>query len=241
MNCRQLIKIFVSIAFALLLPVTLAPAQEDLTLERAIEKALSANPELAVDEPGHAAAEAEFQASRAGYLPKLDVEQSLLGGNNPIYVFGTLLTQRRFTAANFELFSLNTPDPVKNLQTRVVAQQNIWDFGRTAQRSDAAKLGIDLTDQIHEEHLNQTLLAVIRGYYAVSLARENVSAAEAGLQSAQAIAAQAKSRVDAGMAVQADLLRSQAYLASARQQQIQAQGRQDLATAALNRLMGDTA
>jgi outer membrane protein TolC len=129
------------VAAAFLLPVTWTWAQEDLTLERAIEKALKANPELAVDGPGRAAAVAEFQASRAGYFPKVDVEQSLLGGNNPVYVFGTLLTQRRFTAANFELSSLNTPDPVKNLQTRVVAQKNIWDFGRTAEKSGGSKAG----------------------------------------------------------------------------------------------------
>lgn len=239
MNRVPLIVRLMLVVSALLLPVTWIWAQEELTLERAIEKALRANPELAVDGPERAVAVAELQASRAGYLPRLDVEQSLLGGNNPIYVFGTLLTQRRFTAANFGLPSLNMPDSVKNLQTRVVGQQNIWDFGRTRQRSEAAKLGIDLTDQAHEEHLKQTLLAVIRDYYAVSLAREDVSAADASLQSAQSIAAQAKSRVDAGLAVDADLLRSQTNLAFARRQQIQARSRMELATAVLNRLMGD--
>jgi hypothetical protein len=40
---------------------------------------------------------------------------------------------------------------------------------------------------------------------------------------------QAQSRVDSGLAVEADLLRGQVYLASARQQQIQAQGQEELA------------
>jgi outer membrane protein TolC len=225
--------------FALLLSAALLSAQEKLTLEQAVQKALQSNPELAIDAPAREAANSELAASRAGYLPRLDVEQSVLGGNNPVYVFGTLLTQRHFTADNFALPSLNTPDALGNLQTRILAQQNIWDFGRTRQRMEAARLGIEMTDRGHEDHLRQTLLAVIEAYYSVSLAREALEAAEAALQSSEAIVKQAQSRVEVGLAVEADLLRSQVYLASARQQDIQARGQSEFARAALNRLMGN--
>jgi len=225
--------------FALLLSAALLSAQEKLTLEQAVQKALQSNPELAIDGPARAAANSELAASRAGYLPRLDVEQSVLGGNNPVYVFGTLLTQRHFTADNFALPSLNTPDALGNLQTRILAQQNIWDFGRTRQRMEVARLGIEMTDRGHEDHLRQTLLAVIEAYYSVSLAREALEAAEAALQSSEAIVKQAQSRVEVGLAVEADLLRSRVYLASARQQDIQARGQSEFARAALNRLMGN--
>jgi len=225
--------------FALLLSAAPLSAQEKLTLEQAVQRALQSNPELAIDAPAREAANSELAASRAGYLPRLDVEQSVLGGNNPVYVFGTLLTQRHFTADNFALPSLNTPDALGNLQTRVLAQQNIWDFGRTRQRMEAARLGIEMTDRGHEDHLRQTLLAVIEAYYSVSLAREALEAAEAALQSSEAIVKQAQSRVEVGLAVEADLLRSQVYLASARQQDIQARGQSEFARAALNRLMGN--
>ena len=98
-------------------------AQDKLTLEQAVRKALENNPDLAVDAPARAAANSGLAASRAGYRPRIDVEQSVLGGNNPVYVFGTLLTQRQFTADNFALPSLNTPDAQQNLQTRLLAQQ----------------------------------------------------------------------------------------------------------------------
>lgn len=226
--------------FAFLLSAALLSAQEKLTLEQAVQKALQSNPELAIDAPARAAANSELAASRAGYLPRLDVEQSVLGGNNPVYVFGTLLTQRHFTTADFALPSLNAPDALGNLQTRVLAQQNIWDFGRTRQRVEAARIGIEMTDWGHEDHLRQTLLAVIEAYYSVSLSREALETADAALQSSEAIVNQAKSRVESGLAVEADLLRSQVYKASARQQVIQARGQRELARAALNRLMGDT-
>ncbi len=230
----------VLILIASLLSVAWLGAQEKLTLEQAVQKALQNNPELAIDAPAREAANSELAASRAGYLPRLDFEQSLLGGNNPVYVFGTLLTQQRFTAANFALPSLNEPDPVKNLQTRVTAQQNIWDFGRTHQKVEAARLGVKMADLGHEDHLRQTLLGVVETYYSVSLSRENLEAARAALQSAQAIVNQARARVESGLAVEADLLRSQVYLASARQQEIQAAGQGEVARAALDRMMGET-
>jgi outer membrane protein TolC len=214
-------------------------AQEKLTLEQAVRKTLESNPDLAIDAPARAAATSELAASRSGYLPRLDVEQSALGGNNPVYVFGTLLTQRHFASADFALPSLNTPDPLQNLQTRVLAQQNIWDFGRTRQRIESARLGLEQTDLGHEDHLRQTLFAIVETYYSVSLAHEALDAAQAALLSADALVKQSQSRVESGLAVDADLLRSQVYLAGARQQEIQARGQMELARAALNRLMGN--
>ncbi len=224
---------------ALLLPAFPLAAQEGLTLRQAVDKALQQNPELAVDAPAREAAVSELSASRAGYLPRLDVEQSLLGGNNPVFVFGTLLTQRRFTAANFALPSLNEPDALKNLQTRISAQQNIWDFGRTRHKMEAARLGLKATELGHEDHVRQTLLGVVESYYAVSLSSESLKAARAALQSAESIVTQAKSRVDSGLAVEADLLRGQVYLASTRQQEIEAIGQSEVARAALNRIVGN--
>jgi outer membrane protein TolC len=221
------------------LAISFLNAQEKLTLEQALMKALRDNPDLAMDGPAREAAISELASSRSSYLPRLDMEQSVLGGNNPVYVFGTLLTQRGFTAANFALPSLNNPDPVMNLQTRVMVQQNVWDFGRTKRRVEGAQLGVEITDRSHEEHTRQTLLEVVKAYYAVSLSHEIIDAAGVTLKSAMDMAKQAQARVESGLAVEADLLRSQVYLASARQQDIQAKGQGALARAVLNRLMGD--
>ena len=76
-------------------------AQERLTLSAAVARALESNPDLAVDAPGQQAARLEFKAARAGYLPRLDFEQSYLAGNNPVFVFGTLLTQQKFARREF--------------------------------------------------------------------------------------------------------------------------------------------
>ncbi len=192
-----------------------------------------------MDDPGQRAARSDYDAARAGYLPRLDVEQSYLAGNNPVFVFGTLLTQRQFTAANFALPSLNSPDAIDNLQTRVTLQQNLWDFGRTRVRRDQALLGVKIADQNHDDHVRQVLLAVFEGYYSASLARSSLETSRIALQSAQALESQARSRVESGLAVEADLLRSRVYLSEAEQQRIRAQGQVEIAAAQLNRLMGE--
>lgn len=213
-------------------------AEESLTLAQAVSQALANNPGLASDQPALEAARAQLAVTRAGYLPRVDFEQSYTAGNNPVYVFGTLLTQQRFTAANFALPSLNTPDPIDNLQTRLVVQQSLWDAGRTRSRTQAARYGLDATERDNEDHIRTLLLEVLDAYWALSLARESLDAARVALQSAGALAKQAKERVDSGLAVEADHLRAEAFLASARQREIQDQGLVETAIARLNLLMG---
>ena len=216
-----------------------AQPSQPLSLRDAVARALARNPDLAQEEPGLEAARLEARAARAGYYPRLDFEQAYTGGNNPVYVFGTLLTQRAFTEANFYLPSLNHPAAIDNLQTRVTVQQNIWDFGRTRSQSEAAKLGVEIADRSYEDHRRQVILGVLDAYYSLSLAGDVAESARVALESAEAIERQARARVESGLSTEADSLRSQSYLAGARQHLIQARGQVDIAKANLNRFMGD--
>lgn len=218
--------------------VSAQPAKS-LTLHDAVARALAHNPDLAPDGPALEAARQEARAARAGYYPRLDFEQAYTGGNNPVYVFGTLLTQRAFTEANFAIPSLNNPAAIDNLQTRISAQQTIWDFGRTRNQTEAAQKGVEVADRSHEDHRRQVILGVLEAYYSLSLARDSTESAQVALESAEAIEKQARARVENGLATEADLLRSQSYLAAARQRLIQARGQADIAKATLNRLIGD--
>jgi outer membrane protein len=186
-----------------------------------------------------AAAEFDLAAARAGYFPRLDFEQNYTGGNNPVFAFGTLLNQRRFTEADFALPSLNNPDAIGNLQTRFDAQATIWDFGRTSRRVEGARLGLEMVDRSHEDHVRHLMLATLEAYYSVSLAQEAREASRVSLESAESIVRQAEERVRSGLAVEADLLRGQVFLASARQKEIESRGQSEMARARLNQLMGD--
>jgi len=226
------------IVLGCILTTVVAAAQQQLSLAEAVARALEHNPELAIDIPAQAAAREEYRASRASYYPRLDFEQSYIGGNNPVYVFGTLLSQRRFTENNFDIDALNKPDPIANLLSRFTARQTIWDFGRTQHQAEVAEISMEMADLNLEDHRRQVMLAVLDAYYSVSLAREAGKSSHLAVESAESIERQAQSRVDSGLAVEADLLRSRAHLASERQRDIEARGRLDLARARLNRIMG---
>jgi outer membrane protein len=106
-------------------------AQQTISLEQSVRLALDMNPSLQAAEEGAKAAQARLGVARSAWAPRVDFVQDFTRGNNPVYVFGTLLTQRRFTAANFALGSLNTPTPVDNFATRLEGKLMLFDSRRT--------------------------------------------------------------------------------------------------------------
>ncbi|MFK8843555.1 hypothetical protein, partial [Escherichia coli] len=78
--------------------------------------------------------------ARAGFRPKVDVAESWQRGNQPVFVFGSLLAQGRFEAQNFALAALNHPDAVDNFRSAVSVEQPLFD-GATRASVTAAGIG----------------------------------------------------------------------------------------------------
>ena len=137
MTKRARIGVFVAL-FACAWTAAAQAQQQPLTLRGAVDQALEKNPALQASKDQADASHARVGEARAGWFPRLDVSQGFTRGNNPIYVFGSLLTQRQFTAANFNLSRLNAPTPLDNFQTRIDGQMSIFDSGRTCLREKGA-------------------------------------------------------------------------------------------------------
>jgi hypothetical protein len=58
-----------------------------------------------------------------------------------VFVFGSLLSQRRFATADFDIATLNNPSPLTNLRTAVTVEQCVFDAGLTRLGVGAAELG----------------------------------------------------------------------------------------------------
>jgi outer membrane protein len=88
-----------------------AAAQTPLTLTDAIARARAQNPDAA----GSAAAEREsaqrVMQARARYWPRVDLAESWQRGNQPVFVFSSLLAQRRFTPTTSPSARSITPTP----------------------------------------------------------------------------------------------------------------------------------
>ncbi len=209
-----------------------------LTLAEAVRMALAQNPRFRSASDEAQAARARARAAKAPWLPQVDFSQSFTRGDNPVYVFGTLLTQRSFTAANFALPSLNAPAPLDNFQTRLDGRLSLFDSGETRYQSQTAQRLVSAADFETEQARQDLILAVVRAYYGVLLAREDVAASAESVRAAKANRDRIESLQHAGMVVDSDLLSAEVFLAQMKDRQIRAQDSLELARLELARQTG---
>lgn len=213
-------------------------AQEPLTLDEAVRMALQNNPSLRAQEDAADAAHARTGQARAGWFPRIDFSQGFVRGNNPVYVFGTLLTQRRFTAASFALNQLNTPVPLDNFQTRLETQLSLFDSGQTRLRVRAARRQETAADFETAQARQDLILRVVQAYYSVVVARENLATAREALKTAQASEDRARNLEKAGLVVSSDFLIAQVFRAQMEERAIRAENQLALSRMTLGRELG---
>ncbi len=217
-----------------------AGAQETFTLAAAVQQALQSNPEFRSSQDAADAARARANEARAGWFPRLDFSQGFTRGDNPVYVFGTLLTQRQFTQADFALPSLNTPEPLDNFQTMFSGQWNLFDSGQTHFRSQGAKRLKTAADFDTEQARQDLIMEAIRDYYGVMVAREDWKAAHGALQAAESNEQRVERMHTAGLIVDSDLLSAKVFLAQMKDREIRSQNSLELAQMTLARVIGES-
>jgi outer membrane protein len=209
-----------------------------LTLLQAVNISLEENPEHKTALANTKAASADVREARSFLLPHVTLSETVSRGNDPEYVFGSKLRQRRFTTADFALNALNTPTPTGNFGTRFGGTWNLFDsfaswrsLNRAEQLKYASKHELERTDQ-------EIVFRVTDSYYAVLLARKQLELAEQAIETAQVILERSKNRFESGVAVQSDYLSAQVRLATRRQEHIRARHNLALAGAELSTAMG---
>jgi outer membrane protein TolC len=217
---------------------TCAFGQNSITLKEAIQEALRAHPSQAVTAAGVRQAQARVEQARSGYHPKASYTEFFQTSNQPVFAFGTLLNQRRFTAGDLALDALNSPEFTNNFQTQAIVEQTLWDFGATRTAVRAAEIGREISEEQRRMGSQQRIAAVARAYHAVTLMREAQQVARAAVQSAEADLVRAEAVRDAGLSTEADVLSVRVHLASMREQEIRRRYDAEVALAALNEAMG---
>lgn len=210
---------------------------EILRLDRAIVRALSANPSLAAAAAAELEARERRRVAEAGWFPRLELHEGWQRGNQPVFVFGSLLTQRRFTESNFAVNALTRPDPLDNFRAAVTIAQPLFDGGRARAAVQGADAGVSLAEAVRRDAAGEVAVAVARAYAQALAADASTRAAEAAIETAIADLARARARGDQGLATEADVLAIEVHLAEVRARQIAAAADARIARAALNRLM----
>jgi outer membrane protein TolC len=216
-----------------------AAAQAPLTLDEAIARALKQNPAVRAADAGRTEASERARQARAGWLPRLDVTETWQRGNQPVFVFGSILAQRDFTQANFEIDALNHPDPVSNFRTGISVEQLVFDGARTRSANRSAGIGEEIAAAGSRDTAAMLRLGVTRAFGEVLMAQASRAAATGALESAEEDLRRAERRRDAGLATEADVLAVKVLLAQIRERQISASSRETVARLQLNEAMGE--
>jgi outer membrane protein len=213
-------------------------ANRPITLEQAVQLALQQNPAFQTSADDADAARARLKEVQSAWYPRFDFHQDFTRGNNPVYVFGSKLTQRQFTAADFALNSLNTPTPLDNFQTRFDGQWRLFDSGQTLFHQRSAKRLVTAADFETEQARQDLILEIVRTYYGVLVLKENGKAADEAVKTAAASEQRMETMRKAGLLVDSDLLSAKVFVSQMKDRQIRAQNDLSLAEMQLAREMG---
>jgi outer membrane protein len=223
---------------AALTPAASAAAQTPLSLPAAIARAHAQNPDVGSSAAAEREAAQRVSQARAGYFPKVDVEESWQRGNQPVFVFSSLLAQRQFTSGAFALDALNYPRPLDNFRAAVTVEQSLFDASTRATIA-AAGVGHNLAT-VNRLVVDQDLAASVTSAYGRVLAAAAASrSATAAIETARADRELAGNRRDAGLVTDADVLQLDVYVSQTLAQQIRAASDERIARAQLNELMGE--
>lgn len=215
-----------------------APAEEKLTLERAVELALERNSTLVAAAARLRGAEAEAGIARAGRMPRIRVEANVQSTDHPALVFTHKLTQGEFTASDFDVAALNDPDALENWQGRFTVEQPLWTGGRLKHGIAAADAGLDATASEKEATRQQVIYRTVDAWTAAVVASARVELAHSALKSADANLRIVRDLRDAGLVVASDPLQAEVRQAEVLEMLAQAEAGAATAAASLRAVLG---
>ena len=213
-------------------------AQDSLSLRQAVQLALRENQAIAAADAAGRVAAARMDEARSGRLPKLNYSESFVRSDNPVFVFGSLLTQHQFSVESFNIGPLNRPDSINNFQSLLSVDQPLYDAGQTRIAVKSADLSRQMTLEEQRRTEMQVISGVVKAYYGAALAAESLKTAEQALRSAQADLQRAESVRAAGMSTDVDVLSIRVHLAAVTEQRIQRSADLDVTRSALNDALG---
>ncbi|MBI5329180.1 MAG: TolC family protein [Betaproteobacteria bacterium] len=189
---------------------------ETLTLRQAAEAVLHQNPELAVSQARVQQAESGLKQAQGAQMPHVRLSVTASRTNDALGAFGLKLGQQRITAADFVPATLNSPDAINNVNTRVEVQAPLYTGGQMqAQRREAEAL-VRASRDGDEAARQQLLLNTLKAWQGVHLARAYLQVAEQGRAAAAEALRVADSLHKQGAAVKSDALSARVNLEDAK-------------------------
>ena len=213
-------------------------SSDTLTLDQAVQDALAGNPSIRAASASVDEASAGISVARAGWYPRIRASETWQRGNQPVFVFSSLLSSRRFAASNFAIDQLTHPGPIGYVHSQVGLEQLLYDGGTRSAAIAGARARTTAASATADEQTLGIATAITVAYGRLLVVQTQQRALTAALDAAREDAARATRRRDAGLATDADVLALTVHVADLEQRAIAAAGDVVVLRAEINRLAG---
>jgi outer membrane protein len=212
----------------------LARAADTWTLERALDYALTHNPDARMAQQRMAAAQAGVEQANSAFWPRLQVQASYLRTDNPMLAFGSILNQRSYSSSlNFN----DVPD-LDDFNARGIVTVPLYTGGRNVAGRRNARANAEAAKQESAAVRNGLGFEVSRVFLTVLKTRQFIQAAQVAVNSFESNLVVATKRLDGGTLLKSDMLDIEVRLAQAREDLVRARNANALAEHALRNLLG---
>jgi outer membrane protein TolC len=214
-----------------------AAAERTLTLPEALKIALEENHELKAFTNAVSAEKEGIGVARSFLLPKITLEERFLRTTNPTYAFMAKLNQERFTSQDFEVTSLNNPDPINDFQTSVSLEQPVF-IKKALVGLEMSKTEAAAREEEFKRKREETALKVAQSYLTVNTAKTYVGIGEKAVEDAKEHLRIAEVRYKAGVGLYSDTLRASTTITEMEQKLVSAGKNLRIAKRTLGLLLG---
>jgi outer membrane protein TolC len=202
-----------------------------LSRAEAVARALQANPEVRKSQATLESLGGRKQEALADALPELD-----LVGTGSRFRDPSLLNSPGFDQFPPEFRSALRPIPASLFDGGFQLRQTLWSF-KLGATLKAARFGLDLGREDVRRTEREVALAAVQAYHDFVLALEKVRVTEQSVVQKEKHLEMARTRREAGVVTELDVLRSEVDLANGRAQLERVRGEADQARGALNAVM----
>jgi len=221
----------------LLIAASTVGAQE-LSLDAAVDAALTNNPAVTAARERAAAAAKRLDGGKSHRLPKIGLSESFVYTNNPAEVFALTLNQGRFDMEEFFLSDPNNPDPLSTFKTTVDFELPIYTGGKLSARVGQAEAMATAEEYFLAHTREKIVFETITAYVNLAKARELRDLLEKTRSTTAEHVRLAERYAAEGLILDADVLQARVYLSEMDESLTQATNAARLAQAALNFQMG---
>ena len=162
-----------------------------ISKEEVIAKVKESNSSLKISEQEFMEAKADFNQTKATFLPDITASHTGIATTNPLMAFGSKLNQGILTANDFNPDLLNNPNQVQNFATVIQVQQPLINvdgmFQRKAARAsmEAMSFKAQRTEEYLDFEVENAYMQLQLAYKAVAVLEKALAASNANLQLAQ--------------------------------------------------------